>query len=70
MKKIDPAYMRLIITLKKYAEDNKIPVERARYVLSFLHRFERPYNTLILNKMHKNKIIKLTNGSDKLEILI
>ena len=69
MKK-DPAYQKIIITLKKYSEGNKISINRARYILSTVHRFDRPYNTMIIRRLSEECYIKLHGRNGLIEILI
>lgn len=69
-KKVDKVYYVFIDTLKKYSEDKKhIPIARARYAISFIHRFHRPYNTAILNNMINLKLIKMNGAKGHIEIL-
>lgn len=64
------AYERIIISLKKYSSYNKIPIKRARYTISTIHRMPNPYCTRIINELNRAGWIKLINGSGYMEILI
>lgn len=68
-QKINPAYQIIIESLKKYSFKNRIPIERARYIISFVHRFSRPANTKIIHDLCKLGIVKTQLGSGELEIV-
>lgn len=68
--KLNPAYERIAESLKKYGEGNKIPIRRARYIISTIHRMPRPFNTRIISEMAKSSIIKLHGANGLIEILV
>jgi hypothetical protein len=70
MKKIPAANKRIVETLKKYSEFNKIPIKRARYAISTCHRMARPYNTQIISELHEQGLIKLNGSHGDIEILV
>jgi hypothetical protein len=68
--KLGCAYIHIVYTLKKYSEQNKIPIRRARECIGRIHRFPRPVNTRIISELIKNKMIKYNGGHGDIEILI
>lgn len=70
MVKINPAYEKIIDSLKKYSDYNKISINRARYIIGIIHRMPRPYNTKIISDMARSNIIKLHGANGLIEILI
>jgi hypothetical protein len=67
--KLGWAYCRIMESLHSYSEFNKIPIKRAREVISRIHRMHKPYCTRIISELDLAGWIKLTNGSGNIELI-
>lgn len=68
-QKFEVAYIRIMDNLKKYSVYNKIPISRAKVIISTIHRFPKPYNTKIISELSIAGWIKLKNGSGYIELI-
>ncbi len=62
------AYQKIYENMKKYSLEDKIPIERAKYIISAVHRIPKPYSTMVINELSILGWIKLSNGSKYLEL--
>ncbi len=67
--KLGAAYCKIMESLRKYSEFNNIPIRRARFVLSRIHRMSKPYSTRIISELSNAGWIKLHGGFGNIELI-
>ncbi len=69
-KKLDPIYERILKTLQKYSDNNIISRERASYAIGSVHKFGKPYSTLIISNLSRMGRVKFNGYSGHLTLLV
>lgn len=68
-KDIQLHYLKILDTLRRYSNHNRISVSKAKSTISLVHKLHSPYNISILNALAQKGLIVMKHPKSYIEIL-